>query len=146
MFKKIPFGDTLLDDLGILQPEKAFSYQVATVLRLANRFPQLELATSQSLNCLKEEFSDFLLSPAELKPLITTYKAWEPNFSSYWNAINVDKPRAGNFWCKVGQLKCLDGELRFPLFFKLMAGLLSIPCSNADSAHWPKKGAHWPKS
>lgn len=83
MLKKFPFGDTLLDDLGILQPEKAFSYQVATVLRLANRFPQLELATSQSLNCLKEEFSDFLLSPAELKPLITTYKAWEPNFSSY---------------------------------------------------------------
>jgi hypothetical protein len=30
-------------------------------------------------------------------------------------------------------MRTLDGELRFPKFFKLMAGLLSIPCSNADS-------------
>ena len=30
-------------------------------------------------------------------------------------------------------MKTLDGELRFPLLFRLMAGLLTIPASNADS-------------
>ena len=30
-------------------------------------------------------------------------------------------------------MKTLTGEPRFPMIHKLMAGLLSIPCSNADA-------------
>ena len=37
------------------------------------------------------------------------------------------------FFSKVGEMKKFDGEPRFGLLFKLMSGLLSIPCSNADS-------------
>ena len=37
------------------------------------------------------------------------------------------------FLIKVGKMKTLDGELRFPSLFRLMAGLLTIPASNADS-------------
>ena len=43
------------------------------------------------------------------------------------------KPRAGSFWWGVGKIKSFSGEPRFPNLSKLMAGLLSIPCSNADS-------------
>ena len=30
-------------------------------------------------------------------------------------------------------MKCIGGEPRFSTLFRLMAGLLSIPCSNADA-------------
>lgn len=65
MFKKFPFGDTILKDLGIVQPNKTSSYTVNTVHRLAKRFPQIELASSDSLDSLAE---DFLLSPNDLPP------------------------------------------------------------------------------
>lgn len=133
MLKKFPFGDSLLNDLGILQPNKASTYQVNTVIRLAKKFPQLELATPECLDHLKEEFSDFLLSPSEIQPLIATYSAWDPSFNSYRAAEKVEKPRPGAFWQKIAQMRSLDGEPRFPLLNKLMAGLLSIPSSNADS-------------
>ena len=65
MIQKFPFGDSLLKDLGVLQPEKTASYSVETVLGLARRFPQLELADDESLDKLREEFTDFKLSPEE---------------------------------------------------------------------------------
>lgn len=133
MLKKFPFGDTLLSDLGILQPEKASSYEVSTVLRLAKKFPQLDLSTSEQLSHLREEFSDFLLSPLEIQSLITTYTARDPSFNPYRASEKVEKPRPGTFWQKMSQMKSLDGEPRFPHLSKLMAGLLSIPSSNADS-------------
>ena len=122
MFKKFPFGDTILRDLGIVQPSKTDSYTVNTVHRLAKRFPQIELASSDSLDCLAEEFTDFLLSPSDLPPLVY-----------YKDCNGIEKPRPGPFWWKVGKIKTLLGESRFPNLAKLMAGLLSIPCSNADS-------------
>ncbi len=64
MFKKFPFEDTLLQDVGI----KTASYTVNTVHRLAKRFPQIELASSCSLDSLAEEFIDFVLSPSDLPP------------------------------------------------------------------------------
>ena len=69
MIQKFPFQDSLLKDLGILQPEKTSSYSVATVLTLANRFPQLGLADAESLDQLREKFLDFQLSPADLPSL-----------------------------------------------------------------------------
>ncbi len=122
MFKKFPFEDTLLQDLGIIRPNKTASYTVNTVHRLAKRFPQIELASSCSLDCLAEEFTDFVLSPSDLPPLMY-----------YKDCDGTDKPRPGPFWCEVGKMKTLLGESRFPKLAKLMAGLLSIPCSNADS-------------
>ena len=64
---------------------------------------------------------------------VSTYKAWEPSFNLHQAAEKVEKPHAGSFWWKVGQMKTLDDKERFPLLFKLMAGLLSIPSSDADS-------------
>ena len=43
------------------------------------------------------------------------------------------KSRPGVFWYEIGKIKTLDGEPRFPCLARLMAGLLSIPASNADS-------------
>ena len=40
--KKFQFGDTFLQDLGIVQPTKTMSYTTSTIKRLAKRFPQIE--------------------------------------------------------------------------------------------------------
>ena len=45
----------------------------------------------------------------------------------------MEKPRPGLFWWEVGTIKTLLGELRFANLAKLMAGLLAICSSNADS-------------
>uniref|UniRef100_A0A1X7SHY9 HAT C-terminal dimerisation domain-containing protein n=1 Tax=Amphimedon queenslandica TaxID=400682 RepID=A0A1X7SHY9_AMPQE len=122
MLQKFPFGDTLLKDLGILQPQKAASYPVSTVVRLAKRFPQLGLADSASLDELSEEFNDFTLSPSDL-----------PTPGEYRAADDEMKPKTGFYWSEVGKIKTLDGKPRFLKLFHLMAGLLTIPVSNADS-------------
>ncbi len=63
---------------------KLFMSKLYTVtLRLAKKFPQLELDTPERLDQLKEEFSDFLLSPSEIQPLIISYSAWDPSFNAY---------------------------------------------------------------
>ena len=122
MIKKFPFGDTLLQDLGILVPDKVATYSVDTVVRLARRFPQLELCDPTSLDQLREEFLDFTLSPTDL-PTQTEYSA----------ADKSKKPCIGKYWWEVSKIVTLHGQPRFPLLFKLMAGLLTIPASNADS-------------
>ena len=42
-------------------------------------------------------------------------------------------PELAFIWSEVGKLKMLDGKARFPKLFHLMAGLLTIPISNADA-------------
>ena len=121
MLKKFPFGDSILKDLGIINPDSVSTYSFSTIESLAKRFPQLSLSDSESLDSLREEFMDFKLSPADHPP-VSTYKS-----------ATGEKPRAGAFWCEVGKIKTLDSELRFPSLARLMAGLLSIPASNADS-------------
>ena len=67
------------------------SYQVSRMLR----------ATSESLRCLKEELTDFTLSPVDL-PTPHTY-----------NAVGGQKKAcAGSFWWVVGKIKTLSGEPR----------------------------------
>ena len=68
-----PFGDTILQDLGIVQPTKTKSYTVSTIKRLAKRFPQIELDSPDSLHLLAQEFTDFLFSPEDL-PALRYYK------------------------------------------------------------------------
>ena len=121
MLNKFPFGDTLMKNLGILQPSKASSFPSSTVVNLAKRFPQLGLSDSESFQCLKEEFMDYTLSPDDLPTPLT------------YNAVgHTKKECAGPYWWEVGKMKTLSGETRFPNLYKLMAGLLCIPCSNAD--------------
>ena len=122
MLKKFPFGDSILKDLGILQPQATASYSIETITSLAKRFPQIKLADADSLDNLREEFFDFCLSPADLPPL-TEYQA----------ADGTNKPRVGSFWHEVGKIKTLEGQERFGKLCTLMYGLLSVPCSNADS-------------
>ena len=45
--------------------------------------------------------------------------------------LTGEKPRSGAFWCEGGKILTLDGQPRFPNLANLMAGLLSIPASNA---------------
>ena len=117
-----PFGDSLLKDLGILVPDKTASYSVETIIRLAKRFPQIGVADAESLDTLREEFMDFIFSSSDL-----------PKPVEYQAADRTEKLRAGPFWFQVGKLKTLDGQNRFGTLYKLMCGLLVIPCSNADS-------------
>ena len=122
MQKKFPFDDSLMKDLGVLQPENTANYAVSTIISLAKRFPQLDLAEDHILDDLREEFTDFQLSQSDL-PSVSMYKA----------ADGSDKPCSDLFWSKVGEMTTFDGQPRFGLLFKLMTGLLCIPCSNADS-------------
>jgi hypothetical protein len=122
MLKKFPFNDSMLNDLGILQPDKVHQFKSDTVVKLAKRFPQLGLDNPQSIGRLREEFMDFILSAKDL-PVPETYAASDGS----------KKPKPGSFWVKVGKMRTLDGTLRFGLLYHLMSGLLSIPCSNADS-------------
>ena len=122
MLKKFPFGDSILKDLGVINPDQTCTYDFSVVEGLAKRFPQLGVADSESIDAMRDEFMDFKLSPAE-----------HPQVSRYKSSTNDDKPQAGLFWNEVSKMKTFDGEMRFPLLVKLMAGLLTIPCSNADS-------------
>ena len=99
MLNKFPFGDTLMKNLGILQRSKASSFPSSTVVNLAKRFPQLGLSDSESLQCLKEEFMDYTLSPDDLPtPLI-------------YNAVgHTEKECAGPYWLEIGKMKTLSGE------------------------------------
>ena len=110
-FKKFPFGDTILQDLGIVQPTKTKSYTVSTIKRLAKRFPQIELDSPDSLHLLAQEFTDFLLSPQD-----------HPALRYYKDCNEVEKLRPGHFWWEVGKIKTLLEELRFANLAKLMAG------------------------
>lgn len=65
MLKKLPFGDSILNNLGVINPEQVCAYSIDTVKTLAARFPQLELADTEALDQLQEEFMDFTLSPGD---------------------------------------------------------------------------------
>ncbi len=122
MIKKFPFADTLMKDLGIIRPNMTKSYSISTIKQLALRFPQIGLSSSESLALLESEFSDYILSPVDL-----------PTVEQYRDCDGTEKPRPGPFWWEVSKMIIMTGELRFPNLSKLMVGLLSIPCSNADS-------------
>ena len=111
IFKKFPFGDTILQDLGTVQPTKTKSYTASTIKRLAKRFPQIELDSPDSLHLLAQEFTDFLLSPEDL-PALRYYK----------DCNEVEKLHPVLFWWEVGKIKTLLGGLRFANLAKLIAG------------------------
>ena len=101
MLQKFPFGDSILKDLGILQPQKTASYSFDQVQRLAERFPQLGLVDETLFDQLKEEFMDFTLSQLGL-PSVSEYKA----------ADHTVKPRVAvtdclsYIWCQLHLVGC----------------------------------------
>ena len=99
MLQKFPFGDTLLKDLGILQPENTASYPVDTIVKLAKRFPQIGLSESETLEHVREEFMDFCLSAMDI-----------PSPAEYAAADGTLKPREASFWFEVGKLRTFDGH------------------------------------
>ena len=101
MLKKFPFGDSILKDLGVLQPQQTASYSIDTILGLAKRFPQLDLADSASLDLDGRIYGFY---PLSCRPSIT-YRLHA--------ADGTTKPRVGQFWHKVEQLKTLEGQNRF---------------------------------
>jgi hypothetical protein len=122
MLKKFPFGDSLMKDLGVLQPNKVTTYTVDVLLKLAKRFPQLHLDEEDTLSLLKEEYLDFTLSPEDV-----------PQAQNYSSVENLQKPKVGKFWKDVSSMITSDGSPQFPSLCKLMFALMTIPCSNADS-------------
>lgn len=110
--QKFPFDD----------PERlnwAFSnkkiHPVSTVIPLAKRFPQLDLADDQVLDDLRVEFTDFQLSPGDLPSLV--YTRQQMGRTSLAVVFSGVKYRTD------------DEQPRFGLLFKLVSGLVSIPCS-----------------
>ena len=99
MLNKFPFGDSLMKDLSVLQPEKTATFPMDKIATLAKRFPQIGLSDSSSVDCLREEFQDLKLSPEDL-PAVVKYKA----------ADGVMRPKTGLFWCEVGKMVTLDGK------------------------------------
>ena len=106
----------------MLQPENISTFPSRKIIGLAKRFPHIGLSESASLDRLQEEFQDFKLSPGDL-PSIVKYKA----------ADRAMRSKPGLFWSEVKNMTTLDGQPRFNVLSQLMAGLLSIPVSNADS-------------
>ena len=66
MLKRFPFGDSLMKDLGILQPEKASSCSKHCVVRAS-----------------KEEVTDLLLSPGGVTHLISMPR----NLALIWRSL-----------------------------------------------------------
>ena len=66
MLEKFPFGDTLLKDLSMLQPENTSSFPFSKVVSLAKRFPSLVPRPLPAFQCctLKSERAWYLKSRA----------------------------------------------------------------------------------
>ena len=64
MLKKFPFGDSILKELGIINPDQFCSYNFTTIERLAKRFPQLRLNDSQSIDWTTSFLQQNCLLPA----------------------------------------------------------------------------------
>ena len=120
MLLKFPFGDSLLKDLGVLQPEKTSSYSARTILNLAKIFPQLEIADFESHDCLREEFwiSLFYLQISQHIVCTTLQTAHQ--------SLELDHCCGKSERCR--QLTATKG---FQSCVNI--GLLCIHCSNADS-------------
>ena len=82
-FKKFPFGDTILQDLGILQPIKTKSYTVSTIKRFAKRFPQIELDSQDSLPRNSQIFL-FLLKTFLLLDITKIVMEWRNHVLGYF--------------------------------------------------------------
>ena len=82
-------------DLGIINPDKVTTCSFETIKSLSKQFPQLDLAGSESIDGLRDEFMDVTLSP-------------------------LDHPVV-EFLFMVGRIMTLDGQQRFPLLARLMA-------------------------
>ena len=120
--EKNSYGDSLLKDFEIINPESVNTYSFPTVLSLAKRFPQIVWSESSKLDKLWEEFMDIKLSLVDHPPI-----------QQYKSADKSMRPQAGLFWWELSKLQTHDGQLRFPYLTKLTSGLLCIPVSNADS-------------
>ena len=122
LLKKFPFSDQLLKDLAVLNPLKSAGCKPEAIVNLAKRFPQLKLTSPESLETLREEFTDFCLSPGDHPPVET-----------YSTEGEEQLVRCGTFWAALSKQKTAFGEQRFHALSRLMLGLLCIPCSNADA-------------
>ena len=89
MLEKFPFGDSLLKDLEIINPESVNTYSFPTVLSLAKRFPQIGLSESSKLDKLWEEFMDFDYHQSTILP---------------YNSINLTSLRDHEQDCSGGTL------------------------------------------
>ena len=110
IIKKFSFDDHVLDDLSILMPENR-CISVATVLRLADRFP-----SALPEDHLEDELLDYTLMPAEELPATSTEasdSAKNEELCLYWQEI-------GRLWmavfdspsCQSGELSCIPTSLK----------------------------------
>ena len=99
MLVKFPFGDSLMKDLRIIQPEHTSSFSFNTINSLAKRFPPIGLNDVVSLQNLKEQFQDF-----NFLPMI--YRRWP---STRQLMLSWD-PRQGFSGWKLGRWPHLKGS------------------------------------
>ena len=86
-------------DLKILLPGKL---KPDTALSLTKHFPQLHIFDSESLDKLRDECMDYVLSPSDL-----------PKPMEYTAAEETEKPRVGRCWWEVGKIVPFKGEPKF---------------------------------
>ena len=87
MIQKFPFGDNLFRDLEIRLPALLTTTTKDIAVSLAKCFPQLEMSDPTSLDKLREECLDCILSSMDfLTP------------SMYKGADGTDRPCVGKYW------------------------------------------------
>lgn len=120
VLKKFTFKDKVIDDVFILLPENQTKVTVATVFRLARRFPVA--VPEENFDALETEVLDYVLAPSGELPLVQR-DAEKPTNST----------ELCRYWHNVGVMKSLEGTDRFPNLVGLAKCLLSLPHSNADT-------------
>jgi len=122
------FSDTILKDLGIINPLQTNSYSFDTVACLAKHFEQLGIVGSESIDSLREEFSDFTLSPVDLPKV------------SYFKSATEERPQAGKY-CWQDE----DSGWRAEISLSLKAYGWTVN-NNADSEHGFSINTYWSTS
>ena len=110
--KRLPFGDAVLKDLTVLDPEKRLVVTSTAVVRLASRFSQH--FSADDIDSLIDEFHEY--QHMNLNP----------------DCLDKTKTPVDVFW---HEHSCLTrgGSQRFKYLPKLMKMMLSLPHSNASA-------------
>ena len=119
LLKKLPLNHPVFTNMAFLNPALRETVSAEAVKTLATRFPAA--GVHDKLDELSCEVGVYSVDP--LLPKVSYYKA----------ADEMMRPKLGDFWLAMEQLKSvITGRLRYPLLTTLAKALLTIPVSNAD--------------
>lgn len=110
MMKKFPFKDTIIQDLGIIDPRNRGNVTAETALNLAKRFKILD---DEDLDALGDECHDLCVSPDDDLP-------------------SFEDQNINRFWLDMSRMKLANDQLRFPKLCSIITVAMTIPNSNAE--------------